>query len=454
MTRFSQNILVFFLLLIFTGNEVLSQENKFKEQDNITLQLLDSLWINPTSFFNKDDPNWRALCENLHHIELSNLNQITHTIFYGTDAKILNDTKASEGVVGSLNKSANRKKNKKFSKKIRKGFRDRKKFPDNKVVLIEGDSWFEYPYFIHEITDNLIKQDELAIYSLAYGGDWVSNMISTHQYQFEYVKLKPDVFIISGGGNDILGDSRLASLVNMNPIDSGSEFLNNYRNYVILRHNSKPVPMCNGSYCPAEYHEYKDEMPELENQVDSLTVEQIVNGRRYINKRFYRWLVSLKLEYKILIESLRKIDVEHFDSLKIITQGYDYSIPSFDRKFGIRMFLSNGDWLKEPLMLKGIMDQQTQEDVVKAMMFDFNEMMIELGKEYQNIYHVDVRGFTHYLEQHDHKKKGQYWFDELHPKSKVFKQISDSYTTLIMDNFKEYHKVVNVIEHHRLGENY
>jgi len=344
MIRFPQNILVFFLLLIFTGNEVLSQENKIKEQDNITLQLLDSLWVNPTSFFNKDDPNWRALCENLHHIELSNLNRITHTIFYGTDAKILNDTKASEGVVGSLNKSANSKKNKKFSKKIRNGFRDRKKYPDNKVVLIEGDSWFEYPYFIHEITDNLIKQDELAIYSLAYGGDWVSNMISTHQYQFEYVKLKPDVFIISGGGNDILGDSRLASLINMIPIDVKSEFLKNYRNYVILRYNSKPVPMCNGSFCPAEYHQYKTEMPKLMNQVDSLMVEQIVNGRRYINKRFYRWLVSLKLEYKILIESLRKIDIDHFDSLKIITQGYDYSIPSFSKKFGVRMFLSNGEW--------------------------------------------------------------------------------------------------------------
>jgi len=147
MSTFLRNTILLLLLLLFIGNEVMSQENEFNEQDNITLQLLDSLWINPTSFFNKDDPNWRVLCENLHHIELSNLNRITHTIFYGTDAKILNDTKASEGVVGSLNKSANRKKNKKFSKKIRNGFRDHKKFPDNKVILIEGDSWFEYPYF-------------------------------------------------------------------------------------------------------------------------------------------------------------------------------------------------------------------------------------------------------------------------------------------------------------------
>jgi len=100
---------------------------------------------------------------------------------------------------------------------------------------MEGDSWFEYPIFLKDITDNLMDSENLAIYSIASGGDWVANMIANHQYQFEYLKLKPDVFIISGGGNDILGDNRLASFVNYKPIDINSEFLNNYRNYVILR---------------------------------------------------------------------------------------------------------------------------------------------------------------------------------------------------------------------------
>jgi len=279
-------------------------------------------------------------------------------------------------------------------------------------------------------------------------------MIANHQYQFEYLKLKPDVFIISGGGNDILGDNRLASFVNYKPIDSKSEFLNNYKNYVVLRYNSKPVPMCNATYCPAEYHNYKDIMKELDGNVDSSMVKQIVNGRRYLNKGYYRWLVSLKLEYKILFESIKKLDEDRFNSLMIITQGYDYSIPSFKEKFGKSMFTKNGKWMKEPLMMKGITDQQTQQDIVMTMIFDFNEMMIELGKEFDNTYHIDIRGFTQYLEKKDHKKKGKYWYDEIHPKSNVYKEISNTYEALIFNQFKNPHKVVSVIKHHKLGKYY
>ncbi len=452
MTTYSTKI-ISLLLLLLIGNKAISQE-KFAPEQVRAFQLLDSLWENPTSFFNINDSNWRELCANLDQIDLDDLNSVSHSIFYGQDAKILNHTNASKGTLGSMNSRAQKKKEKVFSKKIRNGFRNYDKYPDHKLVLMEGDSWFEYPFFLKDITDNLIDNENLAIYSMASGGDWVSNMISTQQYQFEYLKLKPDVFIISGGGNDILGDNRLASFVNYKPIDINDEFLNNYRNYVILRYNSKPVPMCNATYCPIEYHDYEDVMPELNSRMDSLTLEQIVNGRRYLNKAFYRWLVSLKLEYKMLIESLKKIDEERFNSLMIITQGYDYAIPSFKERFGKSMFVKNGKWIKEPLMMKGITDEQTQQDIIMAMIFDFNEMIIELGKEFDNIYHIDARGFTHYLEMKDHKKKGEYWFDELHPKSKVFQEISNAYEALIFDEFKTHHKVVNVIEYDKLEGKY
>ncbi len=262
------------------------------------------------------------------------------------------------------------------------------------------------------------------------------------------------MFIISGGGNDILGDDRLASFVNYTPIEVDAEFLVNYRNYVILRYNSKPVPMCNASCCPIEYHDYKDVIPELNSKMDSLTLAQIVNGRRYIDKGFYRWLVTLKLEYKMLLESIKKIDEERFSSLMIITQGYDYAISSFKERFGKSMFVKNGKWIKEPLMMKGITDEQTQQDIIMTMIFDFNEIIIEFGKEFDNIYHIDSRGFTQYKEIKDHKKKGTYWFDELHPKSNIFKEISGAYKALILGKFKSHHKVVNVIAYDKLGENY
>ncbi len=444
-----------FLLLVFllSINKVIGQEKVDFEKDK-AFQLLDSLWENPTSFFNKSDKNWRLLCENLDNVDLNKLNHISQSIFYGKDARILNQNEASVGTLGSFNKMAHKKKAKEFSKKMRKGFRNYKLYPNNKVILMEGDSWFEYPVFLKDITDNLMYDDQLAVYSMASGGDWVSNMISNHQYQFEYMKLKPDVFIISGGGNDILGDNRLASFVNFIPIKKNSEFLVNYRNYVILRSNSKPVPMCNATFCPTEYHAYINKMPEFNKKIDTQIVDRIVNGRRFLNKSYYRWLVSLKLEYKILFESLKKLDEERFKSLMIITQGYDYSVPSFKEKFGKSMFSKNGVWLKEPLMMKGITDPETQRDIIMTLIFDFNEMIIELGKEFENIHHIDTRGFTAYLETKEGKKHGKYWFDEIHPKSNVYQKIADSYKALIFHEFKEPHKVVNVIQYHALGNQY
>ncbi len=453
MICYIKNLPFIFLFLLLIGNKSIGQE-QISSENVASEKLLDSLWQNPISFFNINDNNWRMLCENLGEIDLNRINKISQSIFDGMDAKILNQTDASEGTLGMLNKKAHKKKTKEFGKKIRNGFRNSEKYPNHKIVLMEGDSWFEYPVFLNDVTDNLMKNESLAIYSMASAGDWVSNMVSNHQYQIEYLKLKPDVFILSGGGNDILGDYRLASFINMNPIEASSPFLIDFSEYVVLRSNSKPVSMCSATFCPKEYHDYLDILPELKGKVDSLTLKQIVNGRRYINKGYYRWLVSLKLEYKILIESLRKLDEEHFKELIIITQGYDYSIPSFKEKFGKSMFTKNGKWIKEPLMMKGILDQQTQQDIIMALIFDFNEMIIELGKEFDNIYHIDSRGFTNYLERKDHKKKGRYWYDEIHPKSKVYKEISDAYIALIFNEFKNHHKVVNVIEYYELRENY
>jgi hypothetical protein len=195
-------------------------------------------------------------------------------------------------------------------------------------------------------------------------------------------------------------------------------------------------------------------MSDLSNRVNQETLAHIVNGRRYLNKSYYRWLVSLKLEYKMFLESLKKLDKDHFKSLKIITQGYDYSIPSSRKRFGVSVFLENGKWIKKPLTAIGIRDQQIQRDIIMAMIFDFNEMLIEFGKESSNIYHIDSRGFTEYLEKINHQKPGSYWFDELHPKSLVFKKISESYEAIIFNQLKHEHKVVNVTKHHQFNSDY
>ena len=434
------------IILLFTAANTFSQTGYQAGKRSEVNMLLDSLWQNPTSFFNNTDPNWRALCRDLQHIDLSRLNGIKDSVFFGAKRKIINKSIASKGVLGYLNHESRNKRLRRFEKRYGSDFRNKKQHPENKIVLAEGDSWFEYPLFLTDITDNLMQQDNLAVYSLAAGGDWVANMVSNAEYQQEYLQIKPDVFIISGGGNDIVGDQGITHFVTAHPIDQHADFVDNYRKYVILRANHQPVPMCNGSFCPIEYHAFEDSMPSFSARIDTASLNKIVWGRRYINKNYYRWLVTFKLEIKLLFASLRQLDSLHFASLKIITQGYDYVIPSMKRDFGMRLITKNGHWLKMPFEKAGIEDQYTQEAIIMAMIFDFNEMLIEIGKEYKNIYHVDVRGFTHYLEEYNHKKPGAYWYDEMHPTDPVFAQISRVYTAIINNKVPEGQKVFNVIQ--------
>lgn len=433
------------VLLFSAATHVVAQTGLPREKKSEVDRLLDSLWRNPTSFFNNTDRNWRLLCDDLQSINLQKLNQIKDSIFSGTKSKIKNKSIASVGLLGFLNEESHKKKVKIFFRRMDNDFRNKAIYPNNKVVLVEGDSWFEYPLFLDDITDDLIKQKNLAVYSLASGGDWAANMVSSAEYQNEYLQIKPDVFIISGGGNDIVGDQGVTHFVTKKPLAKRAPFLQDYREYVVLRQNHQPVPMCNAGFCPIEYHLFTDSMPHFLKTINGATLDKIVNGRRYINKNFYRWLVTFKLEYKILFESLRQIDSVHFRSLKIITQGYDYAIPSSRKYFGIRLFTQNGQWLKYPLRKGGITDQYTQESIIMAMMFDFNEMLIELGKEYQNIYHVDVRGFTRFLAHHNGEEEGSYWFDELHPTDPVFAQIAKMYIAIINNKVPENKRVFNVI---------
>ncbi len=440
---------IFFLLYT---TSVFSQVNSSSEKELLIDDLLDSLWVNPTSFFNSNETNWRLLCSNLHQVDRKKLNQVRVSIYAGNQAMVENESTSSEGILGSLNSNSHKKKLKKFRKKIEGDFTNKDLFPNNKIVLVEGDSWLEYPLFLHDITDNLMEQDNLAVYSIASGGDWAANMISGGEYLSDYLKFKPNVFIISGGGNDLLDEERLLNLISKEPIDEDAPFLKDYREYVVLRQNNKPVPMCNASYCPIEYHTFQDSLATFTSNIDGKNLEKIVNGRRYINKNFYRFLVTFKLEYKILFESLRKIDSVHFDSLKIITQGHDYAIPNSGKKFGVRLLLENGKWLKKPFENEGITDQYTQESIVMALIFDFNEMLIELGKEYHNISHVDVRGFTSFLEQYNHKKTGTYWYNELHPSNPVFAEISKTYVAIINNNISKERRVVSVIQYFKEHE--
>ncbi|HEY9005443.1 MAG TPA: hypothetical protein VIM75_04870 [Ohtaekwangia sp.] len=282
---------------------------------------------------------------------------------------------------------------------IKAGFRDLKHHT-KKIVLAEGDSWFNYPILLTDIIDRIAMESNYALYSLAAGGDWFLNMLTGRQYVEELSLLHPDVFLISGGGNDLVGSRRLAAIVDPSGKSnhfSHSEWAKDIIEKAKAREQQKP-------YTPLDQTRFD-------------------NGCKYLSKDFFALLMFFHLQYYFLIDGIVGDDkkLTKFPGIKIITQGYDYARPSYKKRFGlnpflwyipfIRTFLGHGGWLKTPLLMRGITDDDAQKDILYAMIYMFNEMMIDIGDFFKRrgqdqVFHIDSRGTL--------GEDG--WTDELHAK--------------------------------------
>jgi hypothetical protein len=311
-------------------------------------------------------------------------------------------------VMAKIDAVKNSQRNNKFYNRIKNGFRTN---PGNKVILVEGDSWFNYPILLSDVIDWIGMERNLAVYSLASGGDWLLNMLNARKYIEQLSVMHPDVFIISGGGNDLVGSNRIAAMVE--PTGKSDEFINSEWAQLLMR---KSLP----GFDPYRFN----------------------NGLSYISKDFFALLMFFQLQYiyifnGILIGSTDGPANSKFPGIKIITQGYDYARPSRNKGFGLkpwrwykpfaRLFLGHGTWLKTPLDLRGISNYQDQCDVIYAMIYLFNEMMIETGELFQKstgydcVFHIDSRGSV--------GDKG--WTDELHPLPSRFRQTGKAFIDCI-----------------------
>ena len=324
------------------------------------------------------------------------LRPILLRLFDKNEDTIKNDSGADIGLMGKLNRKSFKKREKLFWKRVNHG-------KISKLILAEGDSWFEYPKFISEIIDHLNKRKDYAINSLAYGGDWISNILYEQQYIEKLSLIKPDVFLISGGGNDIAGGHRLAQLV----------------------HRRKEIEV------PQDI--------DLNSHKGKLDFSNLC-----FNNEFYTLIRLFKLQYKLLFKSI-KLETEKFKDLKIITQGYDYAIPSSKNGFGLNIFrmarpitnyfIGNGKWLNTPLLLRGYDNRKERIAIVHGMIELFNNMIIEVGVEYENVYHIDSRGSVN---------ENNGWYNELYPKSHEFQKIASVFEKCIesTDKTKKVYKVI------------
>ncbi|MBY5706970.1 DUF882 domain-containing protein [Rhizobium leguminosarum] len=84
---------------------------------------------------------------------------------------------------------------------------------DGLRIVEEGDSWTQYPLLLEDIVDQLGSDPDKAIFSLGAAGDLVEDMAARKEYFPALQQSGASILLLSGGGNDILGDGRFAHLL-------------------------------------------------------------------------------------------------------------------------------------------------------------------------------------------------------------------------------------------------
>ena len=322
---------------------------------------------------------------------------------------IPNRSKALEGQLGQFNTKDNRRRNRQFYKKmLDDNFRAD---PENVTIVAEGDSWFQYPSLfsgfdpVKDVIDWLIDDDRMAVFSLAAGGDWLSNILYTGEYIEALPRIAPDVLLISGGGNDMVGDMRLATMVR-SPRLVGRRDLKDPKQAAFARLVAARS---------------KDE------RIDGMKYQK---GLVLLADEFFDFLNLAMTQYFLFFYNL--VNNRRYRKMLIITQGYDHvqpGPPKGSRSIKQRILnavMKNGKWLHNPLNIKGITDPEEQEAVLYAMITEFNEMLTQLAgyHAFPNVFHIDCRGLA---------KPGD-WFDELHLKNHANRSIAHTFKSCIWEN--------------------
>ena len=79
----------------------------------------------------------------------------------------------------------------------------RERNPDLMHLVSEGDSWFQYPFLLQDVIDQLNRDH--AVYCTAAAGDMLTDMVAQDEVVAAVLAEKPAAILISAGGNDLLG---------------------------------------------------------------------------------------------------------------------------------------------------------------------------------------------------------------------------------------------------------
>ena len=381
-------------------------------------------------------------------------------LLYKDLSGIKEESEADVGGTGSLNKIYNKKNNRIFKRKLKKHGRIGKK-----LVVIEGDSWFNFPTPLKsDMTKVLRGKEDLLVNSSAFGGDWISRMIKDQSYFDALIRMRPDALILSGGGNDIVGE-RLASFVDL---PANNKLIADSSVAIELKMTTETKTETKNKKTSSRTTRQYTSNRKL-NFINTFSYgktleEDVLKGTKYLNHRFFKAMVELELQYRLILQQVKNEDSlsgRTKKEMKIIVQGYDYPVPRFNAaplwcnpwRFILNKGLGSGKWLAYPLKSKGINHPDTQRIVMKAVIFYFNEMLNSLATDpaFYNVFYIDNRGLLEYLG--GTIEPARYWFDELHPKEKPYKAIAAVLDSVIKDTLHTNH-VINTLQHFKAHDKY
>jgi len=113
--------------------------------------------------------------------------------------------KADESLLLDMANTLSRKlRNARYRTRLANGYRGLK-------IVEEGDSWHQYPVRLEDIID--VVSETHAVYSLGAAGATLAEMAGLAEYRAAIRDEDPDIFMISAGGNDVLGEGAFINLI-------------------------------------------------------------------------------------------------------------------------------------------------------------------------------------------------------------------------------------------------
>jgi hypothetical protein len=244
------------------------------------------------------------------------------------------------------------------------------------VLVSEGDSWFQFPFLIKDVIDQLGA--EHLIWSLDAAGDTADNMVNRRAEYMDGLREQKannvKGFLFSAAGNDVIGQDALgnpvlASLVK--PFQAGKD---------------------------AAWH------------IDMAHLSEVL---RFLETAYRKVVATIRAE-------------PGFERLPIFVHGYDYAIPGgFPGDPRHPSWAKQDQWLGRPLRDKGIEDLALQRGIIRVLLDSLYDMLFKVaGTSAQTrVFVVDVRNTL----------KLETWADEIHGTDEGFRLVGKKFAKVIAD---------------------